>query len=169
MRRAGPARRLRVGVFRSSAFHASDDPIETSKAIDPNPDPTYTLRRLPGQEGPARRLGFPRFGTIRVAAPCRLLYFRLASPSAHGQTYTSNSMEFLEKIGDFFIALTAAIERLVTRLFGASNERMMRRLGFVRKGTETTIVLGSLLDTINQLEACWEKLSDDELRQTASK
>src|SRR5262245_37546675 len=78
-------------------------------------------------------------------------------------------MEFLEKIGDFFIALTAAIERLVTRLFGASNERMMRRLGFVRKGTETTIVPGSMLDRINQQEADWQKLSDEELRLSASK
>lgn len=78
-------------------------------------------------------------------------------------------MEFLEKIGDFFIALTAAIERIVTQLFGASNERMMKRLGFVRKGDQTSIVPGSLLDKINQQEGDWEKLSDDELRETASK
>jgi preprotein translocase subunit SecA len=78
-------------------------------------------------------------------------------------------MEFLEKIGDFFIALTAAIERLVTRLFGASNERMMRRLGFLRKGEQTTIVPGSLLDRINQYEQHWQTLSDDELKQTADR
>jgi preprotein translocase subunit SecA len=78
-------------------------------------------------------------------------------------------MEFLEKIGDFFIALTAAIERSLTKLFGASNERMMKRLGFVRKGAETTIVPGSILDRINQQAGAWEALSDDELRQTAAK
>ncbi|HTI51939.1 MAG TPA: hypothetical protein VL475_13340, partial [Planctomycetaceae bacterium] len=78
-------------------------------------------------------------------------------------------MEFLEKIGDFFIALTAAIERFLTKLFGASNERMMKRLGFVRKGDQTSVVPGSILDRINQQEADWQKLSDDELRQTASK
>src|SRR5262245_42702173 len=78
-------------------------------------------------------------------------------------------MEFLEKIGDFFVALTAAVERLITRLFGASNERMMRRLGFVRRGDQTNIVPGSLLDKINQQEAHWQGLSDDELKQTAGK
>ena len=78
-------------------------------------------------------------------------------------------MEFLEKIGDFFVALTAAIERFVTGLFGASNERMMKRIGFLRKGRETTIIPGSLLDKINQQEEQWKALSDDELRQTATR
>jgi preprotein translocase subunit SecA len=51
-------------------------------------------------------------------------------------------MEFLEKLGDFFVNLTATIERFITGLFGASNERLMKRLGFVRKGDETTILPG---------------------------
>ncbi|MGQ0633386.1 MAG: preprotein translocase subunit SecA [Planctomycetaceae bacterium] len=78
-------------------------------------------------------------------------------------------MEFLEKIGDFFIALTAAIERLITRVFGASNERMMRRLGFDRRGEQTTITPGSLLDRINNLEPEWQGRTDEELRQSAEK
>ncbi|MSR59853.1 MAG: preprotein translocase subunit SecA [Planctomycetaceae bacterium] len=78
-------------------------------------------------------------------------------------------MEFLEKIGDFFIAITAAVERLVTRLFGASNERMMKRLGFDRKGHKTTITPGTLLDKINRQKDDWQKLSDDELRESAAK
>ncbi len=77
-------------------------------------------------------------------------------------------MDFLERIGDFFVALTAFIERFLTGLFGASNERLMRRLGFFRKGDQTTILPGSLLDNINQQEARWQALSDDELKQTAS-
>src|SRR5438309_638563 len=77
-------------------------------------------------------------------------------------------MEFLEQIGDFFVALTAMIERLLTRLFGASNERLMRRLGFLRKGDETSILPGSLLDQINQQEPHWQSLSDEQLKQTAS-
>ena len=48
---------------------------------------------------------------------------------------------------------TAMIERFLTGLFGASNERLMRRLGFLRKGDQTTITPGSLLDKINQQEA----------------
>lgn len=77
-------------------------------------------------------------------------------------------MDFLERIGDFFVAMTAFMERLVTRLFGASNERMMRKLGFVRQGDQTTIVPGSLLDKINGFEATWEQKSDDDLKQTAT-
>lgn len=78
-------------------------------------------------------------------------------------------MDFLEQIGDFFVSLTAIIERFLTRMFGASNERLMRRLGFLRKGDQTTIVPGSLLDQINQQEAQWQALSDEELKQTATK
>jgi preprotein translocase subunit SecA len=78
-------------------------------------------------------------------------------------------MDFLEKLGDFFVSLTAIIERFLTGLFGASNERMMRRLGFVRKGEQTTITPGSLLDRINQQESYWQGLSDEELQQTAEK
>jgi preprotein translocase subunit SecA len=77
-------------------------------------------------------------------------------------------MEFLEKIGDFFVSLTAMIERFLTGLFGASNERLMRRLGFLRKGDQTSIVPGSLLDNINQQEPHWQSRSDEQLKQTAS-
>jgi preprotein translocase subunit SecA len=78
-------------------------------------------------------------------------------------------MEFLDRLGDFFVALTAFIERFLTGLFGASNERMMRRLGFLRKGDQTTILPGSLLDNINRQEPQWQALSDEELKQTAAK
>ncbi|MBL8811242.1 MAG: preprotein translocase subunit SecA [Planctomycetaceae bacterium] len=79
-------------------------------------------------------------------------------------------MEFLEKVGDFFSAATHRIERGITGLFGSSNERRMKKLGFVRdrQGT-TTIVPGSMLDRINAMESDWQKLSDDELRQTTAK
>lgn len=78
-------------------------------------------------------------------------------------------MEFLERLGDFFVALTAVIERFLTNLFGASNERLMRRLGFLRKGSDTTILPGSLLARINDQEAQWQRLPDDELKQTAAR
>jgi len=79
-------------------------------------------------------------------------------------------MEFLEKVGDFFSATTHRIERGITTLFGSSNERRMRRLGFVRdRDGRTTILPGSLLDRINSLEPQQQKLSDDELRQTATR
>ncbi len=79
-------------------------------------------------------------------------------------------MEFLEKVGDFFTAATQKIERGITTLFGSSNERQMRRLGFLRDASGVTrIAPGSLLDRINSLEAAYEKLSPEELLQTSAK
>ncbi len=79
-------------------------------------------------------------------------------------------MEFLEKVGDFFEVASGKLVRGITTLFGSSNERHIRRLGFVRdKQGNTTIVPGSMLDRINSLESEWQKLSDDELRQTAAR
>jgi preprotein translocase subunit SecA len=79
-------------------------------------------------------------------------------------------MEFLEKVGDFFEVASGSLVRGITTLFGSSNERHIKRLGFIRdKQGKTTIVPGSLLDRINALEPEWQKLSDDELRQTAAK
>ncbi|HEX6987823.1 MAG TPA: preprotein translocase subunit SecA, partial [Planctomycetaceae bacterium] len=74
-------------------------------------------------------------------------------------------MEFLEKLGDWFTALTAWLERFLTRLFGSSNERRIRQIGYVRdKQGNVTVIKGSLLDRINSLEPEVEKLSDGELR-----
>ncbi|MFO0919390.1 MAG: preprotein translocase subunit SecA [Planctomycetaceae bacterium] len=79
-------------------------------------------------------------------------------------------MEFLEKVGSFFTTILGGIERLITRIFGSSNERRVRQIGFVRdKQGNTTVVPGSILDRINQLEPDYEKKSDAELKETASK
>ncbi len=79
-------------------------------------------------------------------------------------------MEFLEKVGDFFEVASGKLVRGITTMFGSSNERHIKRLGFLRdKHGNTTIVPGSLLDRINALEPEWKKLSDDELQQTASR
>lgn len=79
-------------------------------------------------------------------------------------------MEFLEKVGDFFTAATQKIERGITTLFGSSNERQMRRLGFLRDASgETRIAPGSLLDRINSLEPDYQKLSPEELLQTSAR
>ncbi|MBM81947.1 MAG: preprotein translocase subunit SecA [Planctomycetaceae bacterium] len=79
-------------------------------------------------------------------------------------------MEILEKIGDFFTAFMAAIERFITRRFGSSNERTIRKIGFVReKDGATNIAPGSVVDRINQLEPDYEKLTDTELKESSSK
>jgi preprotein translocase subunit SecA len=80
-------------------------------------------------------------------------------------------MEVLDKLGDVFNAGIAKAERLITSMFGSSNERRVRQIGFLRdkKTGKSTISPGSALDRINQLEAEWERLSDAELRETAVK
>lgn len=77
-------------------------------------------------------------------------------------------MELIERVGDFFTAATAKIERGITSLFGSSNENRIRKLGFVRdKHGKTTITPGSLIDRINGLEPTWKAKSDAELLKTA--
>lgn len=77
-------------------------------------------------------------------------------------------MEILDRIGDFFNAATGKIERGITRMFGSSNERRIRELGFTRdKAGETIITPGSIISRIDDLEPSFEKLSNDELKQTA--
>ncbi len=77
--------------------------------------------------------------------------------------------QVLDKVGDFFNAITYGIERGLTSVFGASNERMIRRLGFIRRGGKTTI----LPDRCSTGSTIWksplQQLTDDELRQTAAK
>ena len=79
-------------------------------------------------------------------------------------------MEFLARVGDFFTAATNKFERGITGLFGSSNERRVRNLGFVRdKQGNTSIAAGSMLEHIASLESEWEKKTDAELKQTAEK
>jgi preprotein translocase subunit SecA len=73
-------------------------------------------------------------------------------------------MEFLEKLGDWVTAFTAWIERFLTRLFGSSNERRIRQIGYIRdKQGNVTVTKGSLLDRINGFEPAVQKLTDEEL------
>ncbi|MCH9033506.1 MAG: preprotein translocase subunit SecA, partial [Planctomycetes bacterium] len=79
-------------------------------------------------------------------------------------------MEILDKITDVFTAFTGGIEKFITRIFGASNERQIRKIGYERnKEGNAVIVPGSLLERINNLEPEFEKLSEEELKQSAQK
>ena len=78
-------------------------------------------------------------------------------------------MEFLEKLGDWFNAFLGGSERFITNLFGSSNERRIKKLGFDRdRHGKTRVVPGTLLEKINSLEPEWEAKSDEELKQTAA-
>ncbi|MCG6157400.1 preprotein translocase subunit SecA [Rubinisphaera margarita] len=75
-------------------------------------------------------------------------------------------MEFLERLGDWFTGLTAWVDSFVKRFFGSDNERMIRKIGFVRdKDGTDSIVPGSLLDRIKQLEPEYERLTETELKE----
>ena len=47
----------------------------------------------------------------------------------------SRDMEFLEKVGDFFEVASGSLVRGITTLFGSSNERHIKRLGFRSRQT----------------------------------
>lgn len=85
---------------------------------------------------------------------------------------TDQSMDvgFLEKIGDTLGAVSEGISRFITGLFGSSNERFVRKLGYIRnKDGSHQVTAGSLLAQVNELEPAMQKLSDDELRAFAPK
>ena len=78
-------------------------------------------------------------------------------------------MEVLDQVGDVFTAFTGSVERGLTKLFGSSNERRVRQMGFIREKDGTSrVVEGSLVDRINALESTWEKKSDEDLLGTAA-
>ncbi|HLQ46331.1 MAG TPA: preprotein translocase subunit SecA, partial [Planctomycetaceae bacterium] len=79
-------------------------------------------------------------------------------------------MDILDTVGEVFSLATGKFERMVTTLFGSSNERRVRSIGFIReKDGSTKIAPGSTIDRINQLEPDYEKLTEGELRETAAK
>jgi preprotein translocase subunit SecA len=79
-------------------------------------------------------------------------------------------MDVFDKIGEFFNGATSIVDTTIRNLFGSANERQVKGIGFVRsRDGKTTILPGSILDRINQLEPVLEKLSNDELKQTAIK
>ena len=76
-------------------------------------------------------------------------------------------MDFLHSLGEFFNRITAGIEYFFRSLFGSSNERRVRAIGFIReKDGSTRIVPGSIVDRVGKLESKYLPLSDEELRQT---
>ncbi|VAX41938.1 Protein translocase subunit SecA [hydrothermal vent metagenome] len=78
-------------------------------------------------------------------------------------------MELLEKISDGFTSFTEWSTRAITGMFGSSNERRIRKIGYFRnKNGTASIVPGSLLEQINSFEPQWEAKSNEELLQATS-
>ncbi len=80
---------------------------------------------------------------------------------------TSTDTSFWESLGDRLSAFSEWVSRLLLRLFGESDERYIRKLGYLRPkapGQPHTVVPGSLLAQINGHEEQMRALSDEELR-----
>ena len=87
-------------------------------------------------------------------------------------TETSMDVSVWEKLGDGLSAFSDGVGRFLTRLFGSSNERYVRKLGYIRSnapGVAHTVIPGSLLDSVNKLEEGMRALSDEQLRELTPK
>jgi preprotein translocase subunit SecA len=139
---------LREGLQTGDRHSAAGTSATDSLATDPHVDPT-----APSQD---------------IAQPVP------RSTNTIPQDRTMDALQKLGdsvgKIGDIFTAVTSTVERSITGMFGSSNERRVKNIGFYRdKNGDSKIVPGSLIDQIGKLEPKYQALSDEELGQTSIK
>jgi preprotein translocase subunit SecA len=82
-------------------------------------------------------------------------------------TETKMDLSIWERIADWFSGLSEGIVGFLGRIFGSSNERMVRSTGYLRSrdpNVTHTVVAGSILDQVNSLEETMKAKSDEELR-----
>jgi preprotein translocase subunit SecA len=87
-------------------------------------------------------------------------------------TDTKLEMGLLEKIGEKFSNFGDNTVKLITRIFGSSNERFVRKLGFITSRDPDkphTVIPGSLLAQVNELEPKMAALTDAELKEFTPK
>jgi preprotein translocase subunit SecA len=78
---------------------------------------------------------------------------------------TTMDVSFFEKLGDGLTATSEAIANFLTRVLGSSNERYIRKLGYIgSKNGSYQVVPGLLLHQVNVLEEKMQALSDEELK-----
>jgi preprotein translocase subunit SecA len=80
---------------------------------------------------------------------------------------TSADSTFLEKLTDGFSSISDSFAKLILQLFGSSNERAVRKLGYIRSRdpkVPPTIASGSLVAKINALEEKMRPLSEEQLK-----
>ena len=76
-----------------------------------------------------------------------------------------------DKLGDGLTSVQEGFGRFLTGLFGSSNERVIRSMGYVRApkpGVPHSVVPGSLLAQINGFEDAMKALSEDGLREDST-
>jgi preprotein translocase subunit SecA len=82
-------------------------------------------------------------------------------------TESSTVSDLWDKLGDGLNAFSEGFGRFLMRLFGSSNERYVRKLGYIRARSSDathTVIPASLLERVNKLEESMRALSDDDLR-----
>jgi preprotein translocase subunit SecA len=85
-------------------------------------------------------------------------------------TDTSMDVSFFEKLGDGMSAFSEAVANFLNRLLGSSNERAVRKLGYIRaKDGSHKATSGSLLAQVNEFEPRMQALSDEELKALTPK
>lgn len=80
---------------------------------------------------------------------------------------TSMDVSIWEKLGDGLTAFSEGVAGLLMRLLGSSNERFIRKLGYIRARDPQQpyqVTPGSLLAQVNVLEDRMRALSDDDLK-----
>src|SRR5689334_7224299 len=72
-----------------------------------------------------------------------------------------------ERFTDTMSSVSEGIVGFLGRLFGSSNDRLVRSIGYIRpKGSEThSVAPGSILDRVNALEPLMLELHDDEFEK----
>jgi preprotein translocase subunit SecA len=81
---------------------------------------------------------------------------------------TSLDVSIWERLSDGLSAFSEGVSNFLTRLMGSSNERYVRKLGYIRPsrpGVTATVIAGSLLAQVNELEDKMKALSEQELRE----
>src|SRR6516162_11813423 len=75
-------------------------------------------------------------------------------------------LTFWEKLTDSFGSISEGVVGVLGRLFGSSNEKLIRSTGYVRsKGSDThAIIPGSQLNQVNSWEEHMQSLSDEDLK-----
>src|SRR5947209_6730266 len=70
-----------------------------------------------------------------------------------------------ERVTDSLTAVSEGVVGFLGRLFGSSNERMVRSVGYVRNRDGSHVILpNSLLDQVNSLEPAMQELNDEQLK-----
>jgi preprotein translocase subunit SecA len=87
-------------------------------------------------------------------------------------TDTKLEMGVLEKIGEKFSNFGDNTVKFITSIFGSSNERFVRKQGFIASKDPSkphTVIPGSLLAQVNELEPQMQAKSDAELKEMTPK